>query len=317
MTVFETDDLGRDYPELMKEILSNGSKLSPRGLTTYELENAVIHLTEPRNAVPVGWGRKFSRGILAAEMMQWLSGTSDLKQLRSVSKDGFLNYSDDGVTLYGAYGPRAYHTLERAVRKLAEDPDSRQAIAVLWGSEEADQTKDLPCTLSWGFRIRDGGLHMTTTMRSSDAWRGITYDVPCMTRIGSVVAWSLGLELTDYYHLAHSLHVYETDLEAISALTKGGDTLGQPPMLSDFLDEDLVAQGAADIAHSNDPVERFAYVRDRIAIDTMDGIDVVPRAFDWYATALRGKARNHHFCDACRYWYPTSGHARECRFPVV
>lgn len=299
--IFETDDLGRDYVQLINRICSEGEKSSPRGQSTFEVENAVIHLTDPRNSLPVGHGRKLSRGILSAELMQWLSGTSDLRQLRAVSKNGFLNYSDDGHRLYGAYGPRAYSTLDRAVRKLHEDPDTRQAIAVLWGSTEADTTKDLPCTLSWGFRIRNGGLHMTTSMRSSDIWRGITYDVTCMTRIGSLVAWSLGLELTDYFHLAYSLHAYESDLDAISDLDEGkGDKHGQPPMLSDYLD-DYVAfdERARDI---DTPEKKWAYVRDCLAIDAMNGYDEMPIGFEWFTAALRGTARNHHFCSKCRYW---------------
>lgn len=299
--MFETDDLGRDYVKLIDRICAQGEKSSPRGQPTFEVENAVIHLTDPRNSLPVGHGRKFSRGILSAELMQWLSGTSDLRQLRAVSKNGFLNYSDDGHRLYGAYGPRAYSTLARAVRKLAEDPDTRQAVAVLWSGQEADTTKDLPCTLSWGFRIRGGELHMTTSMRSSDIWRGITYDVTCMTRIGSLVAWSLGLELTDYYHLAYSLHAYESDLDAISELSEGkGDKHGQPPMLSDYLDDYAATDERA--ADADTPEKKWMYVRDHLAIDAMNGEDPMPVGFEWYTAALRGTARNRVFCDKCRYW---------------
>jgi thymidylate synthase len=313
MFEFQTDDLGRDYRLLVERVRDEGVKTSPRGMPTYEVENAVIHLTEPRNSLPVGWGRKFSRGILSAELMQWLSGTSDLKQLNAVSKGRFLNYSDDGVRLYGAYGPRAYSTLERAVRILSEDPDSRQAIAVLWSDTEVFKTADLPCTLSWGFRVRDGGLHMSTTMRSSDVWRGITYDITCMTRIGSAVAWALGLELTDYFHTAYSLHAYESDLEAIDTLTEGGDSLGQPPMLSDFLTDDLEKFGITDIVNGL-PFERWMYVRDVLAIEAMNGEDEMPMSFEWFTTALRAVPRYRNFCSSCRYWLPSnlSSYAHEC-----
>lgn len=300
--VFRTDNLARDYISIVEHIKSEGAQVSPRGMLTYEIENAVIHLTDPRNALPVGIGRKYSRGILSAELMQWLSGTSDLQQLKSVSKGNFLNYSDDGKRLYGAYGPRAYATLDRAVRMLQEDPDSRQAIAVLWRGTEADATKDLPCTLSWGFRIRNGQLHMTTTMRSNDIWRGTTYDVTCMTRIGSIVAWALDVEFTDYYHLAHSLHFYDSDVAAFNALTPGGQE-GQPPLLSDFLDEDIQSIREIDLTKAA-PYARWAYARDVLAVDAMDGIDEMPRSFEWFTTPLRATSRHRHFCSTCRYWLP-------------
>ncbi len=287
MNTFETDNFSRDYKELLAWICDAGNEVSPRGLPTFEIENAVIRITDPSTTQPIGQNRGYSPGILAAEMLQWLSGTSDLVQLNAVSKDRFLNYSDDGVVLYGAYGPRAYATLNRAARILKKDPDSRQAVAVLWDGREVDETKDLPCTLSWGFRLRDGKLKMTTTMRSNDAWRGMAYDLTCMTRIGSAMAWALGVEFDEYTHVAYSLHVYHSDHDAISALTPVDSNAQQPPMLDGGEVSDI---------------DRWLYMRLQ-ALSALDGPHPdLPESFAWYAEKLKGTPRGARMCVRCRYF---------------
>lgn len=292
-----------DYLDLVDWLIENGECTSPRGMGTIEIENVALVLTNPRLALPVGIGRRFSSSILAAESMQWLAGVSDLKQLDSVSRGKFSSYADHPDSLYGAYGPRAWAGLEMVVQVLAEDPDSRRAVVSLWSHLESQVTKDLPCTLNWGFRIRDGKLNMTTSMRSNDVYTGVTYDIPAMTRIQSAVAWALGVEVGEYTHVAYSFHLYDRDIPAIDAMRKGTDEHEQPPMLSDFLDDDLAEAGVRrqQILH---PLQRWQYLRDTLALGAVIGSDNLPRSFEWYAQHLRGSERHPVYCDRCHYFLP-------------
>lgn len=293
MKVRQIDDMGQDYLDLIDWVTNVGEHTSPRGMGTSEIENVALVLPNPRLALPVGIGRKFSHGILAAETMQWLAGISDLKQLDSVSRGKFSNFADDPNFLYGAYGPRAWLGLESVVRVLGDDPDSRRAVVSLWSHVESEKTNDLPCTVNWGFRIRDGRLNMTTSMRSNDVYTGVTYDVPAMTRIQSAVAWALGVETGTYTHIAYSFHLYDRDAEAVSNMRQGGDAHEQPPLLSD---------GLPDIPGS--PLDRWRYLRDTLAHGAYLGDESLPDSFEWYAQRLRGSERHQVFCDSCRYYLP-------------
>lgn len=293
MKVRQIDDMGADYLDLVDWLTNNGERTSPRGMGTVEIENVALYMPNPRLALPVGIGRRFSHGILAAETMQWLSGISDLKQLDSVSRGKFSNYADDPNFLYGAYGPRAFEGLEAVVQTLADDQDSRRAVVSLWSHSESQVTKDLPCTVNWGFRIRDGRLNMTTSMRSNDVYTGVTYDIPAMTRIQSAVAWALGVETGDYTHIAYSFHLYDRDAEIISNMKEGLDDHEQPPMLSD---------GLPDVPGT--PLERWRYLRDTLAHGAYEGVDHLPDSFEWYAQRLRGSERHSFFCESCRYYLP-------------
>lgn len=212
------ENLTADYVELANWLIRTGRPVAPRGQDTREVEDFSLTLTDPTASAPVGVGRKLSNKILAAEGLQWLGGFSDLAQLDGASNGRFSAFSDGGGVLYGAYGPRTFEGLKRAIRVLEEDKDSRQAVVPIWRPVESTRTKDLPCTLTWSFRIRNDELHMSTVMRSNDVFTGLAYDVPIMCRIGEAVAFALGLPFAQYHHTAQSFHVYSRDYEAIQRM---------------------------------------------------------------------------------------------------
>lgn len=304
------DNLTTDYVELTWLVARQGRPVAPRGQKTREIEDFSLTLTDPMISVPVGVGRKLSQKILAAEALQWIGGFSDLAQLASVSRGRFDDFSDDGITLYGAYGPRTFAGLERAIGVLEVDRDSRQAVVPVWRPVESTRTKDLPCTLSWSFRIRNGELHMTTNMRSNDVLTGVAYDIPSMCRIGDAVAFALGLPFTEYHHTAQSFHVYERDLEAVSNLTATDVPVAQPPMftqgLAEWFDEA--------VSFHQTPSDVWTIITALAANasghhhhdSTLNLIKApLPDGFQHFADVLAGSTTHRYFCRQCRYYIPT------------
>jgi thymidylate synthase len=109
--------------------------------------------------------------------------------------------------------------LPRAVERLKLDPDSRQAVVSIWDPlYDMQDTRDLPCTLNFNFRIRNDKLNMSTTMRSNDVWLGAAYDVFMFTQLQCTVANALGVEVGTYTHHAYSFHIYERNVEAMEQL---------------------------------------------------------------------------------------------------
>jgi thymidylate synthase len=305
------DNLTGDYVDLGDLLVKHGQLVKPRNVETLEIEDFSLFLTDPTMSVPVGVGRKLSLKILAAEGLQWLGGFSDLAQLSSVSKGKFDEYSDDGQTLYGAYGPRTALGLERAVDMLARDRSSRQAVVPIWRPLEVTRTKDLPCTLSWSFRIRGvEHLHMSTVMRSNDVFTGVAYDVPIMCRIGDAVAFALDAYLDAYHHTAQSFHQYVRDNDAMSALCRQRPPYpAQPPMftegLRDWIDKyvphqlsqqdvwELIRNLAVLASHHN-------HTRSKLPDH-----DELPYGFAWWSDQLKGHRCNPYYCPKCRYYLPS------------
>lgn len=120
----------------------------------------------------------------------WIASGSNL--LKPVSKYAsyLKRFSDDGVTLTGAYGPPFIDQLPYVTGTLERDPSSRQAVATFWRPRPGI-SRDIPCTLALQWLIREDVLHCIASMRSSDAWLGVPYDVFTFSMLSAIVALRL------------------------------------------------------------------------------------------------------------------------------
>jgi thymidylate synthase len=152
-------------------------------------------------------------------------------------------FSDDGLTLAGAYGPRLRPQLPYLHRALA-DPDSRQAVATIW-TPAPPASRDLPCTLALQFLLRRGRLHLIVTMRSSDAWLGIPYDFFTFSMLQSSLAGTLGAERGWIQFNLGSSHLYYEDHKRAQELLESNSLIdeqlrspaldGPPPLVFNSL----------------------------------------------------------------------------------
>jgi thymidylate synthase len=200
-----------------------GEQVSPRGMPTREVLDVTLSLREPRARLLVAPSRVINPAFAVAETV-WILMGSDAPWIFGYNAR-LRRYADDGV-LRGAYGPRmrrwagGVDQLGAVVEVLRADPDSRRAVVQLNDpGRDAGGHSDVPCTLGFCFYLRQGRLHMLTSMRSQDAWTGLPYDLFCFTTIHELVAGWLGAGLGEYRHHVGSLHIYEADLEEASAVT--------------------------------------------------------------------------------------------------
>jgi len=83
------------------------------------------------------------------------------------------------VTVYGGYGPRLFEQrghdqVGNVLDLLRSNPQSRRAVIQLFNAEDISRYhREVPCTTTMQFMVRDGRLHMLTTMRSNDAYIGL------------------------------------------------------------------------------------------------------------------------------------------------
>lgn len=207
-------------------LINEGLRSAPRGLPIREFIGTSFTIMKPRERICTLPGRKFSLAYAAGELAWYLGGHEDLEFIRYYAPR-YERFSDDGHTLYGAYGPRIFterfddgdgrddrSMWQRCLSLLQEDPDTRQAvIPIMRPWDVARKTKDYPCTVALQFLIREKRLHLITTMRSNDAWLGTPNDVFCFTVLQELMARQLNVDLGHYVHQAGSLHLYERDLD--------------------------------------------------------------------------------------------------------
>lgn len=229
----------------LSKVMLNGSPVSPRGQVTKELlqQTAVIDMRRPVVTLPE---RKLSTKFLGGEAYWILSGDNRVETIAPYNKN-IVNYSDDGQTFFGAYGPRIISQLDYIVSKLESDVDTRQAVLTIW-RENPPETKDVPCTVAVAFMIRDNALNCHVFMRSNDLWLGFPYDVFNFSMLSHLVCCKLNGNLDNglddvirpgvLYHTSASRHIYEQHFEQAEQLL---NTYGSDPESSGLMSLDDAA----------------------------------------------------------------------------
>jgi thymidylate synthase len=214
--------------------LRSGLKSSPRGMPITETLAAQVVLDDPTRCLVSLPERLLNYRFAVAEWLWIASGDNRVESIAPYCNE-IKKYSDNGETFFGAYGPRWRPQVERAIGLLKSDPDSRQAVVETWrensewlkwiesNAEEGRErwlavTKDVPCTLTTQYLIRDEQLVTLVNMRSWDAWLGFPYDMFNFSMLGSMVAAELGIVQGPVCVTAGSLHLYDRDREKANNL---------------------------------------------------------------------------------------------------
>jgi thymidylate synthase len=110
---------------------------------------------------------------------------------------------------------------EWCVKRLLEDKNTRQAIINYnMPRYKYEGVKDLVCTISQQFLVRNEKLDCVTLMRSNDLIYGLTYDLPWFTNLQIKLAEIIDVPLGIYNHYDSSLHVYEQHFEMLTKIAK-------------------------------------------------------------------------------------------------
>ena len=200
------DDLMRD---VIEDLLEHGAGIGPSKGNACELVGAMLTLDNPRARLSLTEtrGKLFS---CLGELFWYLSGHGGVDQI-AYYLSHYRNLAEDDQ-VWGAYGPRLLGPrgqLGRVVKILKKKKDSRQAVVQLFDCQDiAKAHKNVPCTCTLQFMLRDGKLHLIVYMRSNDVIWGLTHDVFCFTMLQEIVSRELGVELGLYRQMVGSLHLY-------------------------------------------------------------------------------------------------------------
>jgi thymidylate synthase len=204
------DDILR---KLYLALMEHGTPVTAtRGANT-ELIGVQLELEKPRARL----SRTETRGRPFSALGEFLWYLTEDNRLDFILPyiPAYKEDSDDGMTVHGGYGPRIFgqrgnDQLENAISQLKTSPTSRRAVIQIFDAEDnAKRHKEVPCTTTLQFLLREGRLHLITTMRSNDAYLGLPHDVFCFTMLQEMVARILGADLGSYRHFVASMHLYD------------------------------------------------------------------------------------------------------------
>lgn len=208
----------------MERVVRSGTLSAPRGKRVIERRvPTVFQLNDIRYPFVISEVRapKYRFGITEAAWI--LGGRDDIITFEGINSR-MKEFSDDGQTLWGAYGPRLVEQLDRAVATLLGDRSTRQAVITTWRPihDPTFKSKDVPCTVALHFQMAESeeDLNLTVFMRSNDVWLGLPYDILTFTTILRVVASMIGCNPGKYFHVVSNLHLYQEHWESARLLLR-------------------------------------------------------------------------------------------------
>lgn len=134
--------------------------------------------------------------------------------------DVWTEYLHDGKMAY-TYNELLWENnqLNKIIGRLKEDPDSRQLWISLWNPEKHPDLlggiSRVPCSLGYGFQVREGKLNMHYVMRSCDFSTHFCNDVYLAMKLMEWVSEKTGYKVGTFTHTIFSLHVYRKDLKNV------------------------------------------------------------------------------------------------------
>ena len=221
------DDILVDLYQYIRE--AGTPNVSGKGPSTDTI-GVTLRLSNPRARL----SRSRSRGkpfSALGELLWYLSGSDKASFIGPYH--GYYTKKGKPEIVADAYGPRLRGRLPEkgfdidqfkntVIDKLAKNTGSRNAVVQIYDATDAKLKGDKPCTTTFQFHVREGKLHMTTTMRSNDAYIGVPHDIFCFTMLQEIVAAHLDLELGEYVHFVGSMHIYEEHNDLVTTYLKEG-----------------------------------------------------------------------------------------------
>lgn len=125
---------------------------------------------------------------------------------------------EDGKFSY-TYDERLHFQYDMVVRELKKNPDSRQLFLAVWDPDidifRIGGAKRVPCSLGYLVQAREGMLHMTYLMRSSDFITHFQNDVWLAVCTQRWMANQVQLRMGRFTHYIGSLHIFKKDGEGV------------------------------------------------------------------------------------------------------
>jgi thymidylate synthase len=104
-----------------------------------------------------------------------------------------------------------FNQIENIIQQLKDCSYTRRANVVTWQPWNDPNHHDSPCLQSLWFRIENNKLNMNVTFRSNDLLKAAFMNMVALTELQKNIAEKLGVEVGEYVHLSHSMHVYGKD----------------------------------------------------------------------------------------------------------
>ena len=170
-TLIDVLERGNSVPSV-QDPSSPASGFGTADRPSIELIGYSFEVQNPLACIVDSDARPLRLAYCVGSLLWTLNGSNDLAHLQGYHPDA-RNFSDDGISLSGAFGKRLFRSagkidqIAAIAERLLADPASRRTFAAICNAEDnVRQTREYPCCIGVQYFLRGGRLHSLTHMRA-------------------------------------------------------------------------------------------------------------------------------------------------------
>jgi thymidylate synthase len=213
----------KQYLDLLQRIVDEGVRKDDRTGT------GTLSVFGHQMRFPLGVGfplvttKRLHLKSIVYELLWFLRGDTNVEYLQRHNVTIWDEWADENGNLGPVYGAqwRAWQTadggsidqIERAMRLLREDPDSRRNIVSAWNVGELPRMALSPCHTLFQLHVAEGKLSCQLYQRSADVFLGVPFNIASYALLTQMMAQQADLEPGDFVWTGGDCHLYHNHLE--------------------------------------------------------------------------------------------------------
>jgi len=243
------------YLQIIENILEHGTYGQNRtGIATYKLPHQVMQFNLAEE-FPI-LTTKFVAFKTAVKELLWIwqKQSNDVRVLQDMGVKVWNEWMREDGTIGKAYGYQIakYKQLDKLLKTIKEDPESRRMIVTLWNIDDLPDMALQPCAYETLWDVADGKLNCMLVQRSGDMGLGVPFNTAQYAVLVHMIAHVSGLKPGLFTHVINNAHVYENHVDVLrEQLKRKNDALPAPVLkintaVNDFYDfqpDDITLEG--------------------------------------------------------------------------
>jgi len=234
------------YLNLLEYVLKNGSIIETRNGKTISSFGLFIKFTDIQKLPLLTTKKIYVKGVIE-ELLWFLKGSTNAKLLQDknvhiwdgnssreyLDNNGFSNYKEGELgPIYGwqwrTFGKKYIENgdengidqIKYVIIELMKDNHSRRAVLSGWNPLQLSEMALPPCHILYNFYKDNDGLSCLMTMRSSDLFLGLPFNIASTAILTTIIAKLLHLNTKSIAIALTDAHIYEEHVESINTQLK-------------------------------------------------------------------------------------------------
>jgi len=213
----------KQYHELMKHVLENGTKKEDRtGTGTISVFGHQSRY-DLADGFPVVTTKKLHLKSIIHELLWFLKGETNIKYLKDNGVSIWDEWADEEGNLGPVYGSQwrswagangeTVDQIASVVHQIKNNPDSRRLIVSAWNVAEIEKMALPPCHAFFQFYVADGKLSCQLYQRSADIFLGVPFNIASYALLTMMMAQVCDLKPGEFIHTMGDAHLYSNHIE--------------------------------------------------------------------------------------------------------